>query len=501
MSFLNKYSLSVQLTIIFLLIFTLVITTFGFYDYKQQVKNIKKTQFDSMQAISESLSITISEDIYTSDYVSLEQTLLSLNGIDNIDKIRVISHEGAILSELIRDDKYNLIPTYNYGLTKHLSPNKLSGFNADESMMIREPIIFSGNTIAWIEVDTDNSKLLKAKKDIISELILLCGVILIVTLITIIFFLKLRLRSLQKLIEFSSSLPMAHGASVNIKNAPHEFQLLMHSLNWASKEIEEQHNELISKNQHLEERVTERTRELENAKNIAEKANQAKSDFLSRMSHELRTPMNAVLGFSQLLQLDDNIDKQHLRHVDEIMTAGTVLLKLINELLDLSTIEAGKVSIFTNDILMSDVVKQTLSLVTPIADQHDVSIEPIEFGCTDIYVQADPERMAEVLLNLVSNAIKYNKTNGKVWLSCDQDTDYLYLHVHDNGVGLSAEQIDVIFEPFNRAGAETSSVSGTGIGLSISQKLMTLMKGDIMVESQTDSGTRFTIKVPLSTKE
>ena len=120
---------------------------------------------------------------------------------------------------------------------------------------------------------------------------------------------------------------------------------------------------------------------------------------------------------------------------------------------------------------------------------------------TNVSVRADAEHLGEVLLNLLSNAVKYNQTDGKVWLSCDKDADYFYLHIHDSGVGLTAEQIDVIFEPFNRAGAETGTIPGTGIGLSISQKLMRLMNGDITVESQPDIGTRFTIKIPLAKKK
>jgi len=254
-------------------------------------------------------------------------------------------------------------------------------------------------------------------------------------------------------------------------------------------------------NEALEARVAERTREHQLAKQEAERANQAKSEFLSRMSHELRTPMNAVLGFSQLIQMDKNTDDIHLRHVDEIITAGTHLLKLINELLDLSTIESGAIEMDFDDVLISGVVKKMLSLISPIAGQHNVSIECAHDENTDIYVRADAERLGEVLLNLLSNAVKYNQTDGKVWLSCDKNADYFFLHVHDSGVGLNAEQIDIIFEPFNRAGAETGIISGTGIGLTISKKLMLLMNGDITVESQPDIGTRFTVKIPLSKKK
>jgi len=498
MSSFNKYSLSVQLTVIFILVFIAVVTTLGIYVYKLQVDNLKRTQLDSMVAISKGVSAAIAEDIYTNNYVSLEQKLLSLNDIIKIDELRIFDDKKTILSELVRRDTNNLNPTYNYGPAENLFTDKFSGFKTDDSMIIREPIIFSGETIAWIEIRTNQTGIQQAKNNIFSELILLSGVILFITLITIIVFLKLRLRSLQELVKFSTELPMAHGDTINIINVPREFELLMRSLNWASKEIERQHNELISKNQSLEERVKVRTKDLEAAKNIAEKANMAKTEFLSRMSHEFRTPMNAVLGFSHLMKMDNSLDDIHRYHINEIIVAGSRLLGLINEILDLSTIEAGTIIMDFDDILISDVIKQALSLIKPIADQDNISLMCDHENKLNVNVRTDAKHLGEVLINILSNAVKYNQSGGKVWLNCNKDTDFFYLHIKDNGIGLTNEQLSVIFEPFNRVGAEKSSVQGTGIGLSISKKLMSLMGGDITIKSQGGTGSCFTIIIPLS---
>ena len=501
MSFFNKYSLSIQLTAVFSLVFMFVIAILGIYDYNREIRNIKNAKLNNMLAISKSISAAVTKDIYTNNYIALENKILGLNEIDEICAIRIFDNNSVMLSEITRNKTNNLEPTYKYGISKNALTKKFAGYNTDDSMVVRMPLHFSGKNIAWIELKSDSNVIEKIKDNVYLDLILLCGTILIITFLSIFTFLRIRLRSLQELIKFSAGLPLAHGDSIKITNAPREFQMLMRSLNWASKEIEKQHKELTSKNNSLEKQVKTRTKDLETAKNIAETASKAKTEFLSRMSHELRTPMNAVLGFSQLMQMDKSIDDKHLYHVDEIVTAGTHLLKLINELLDLSTIESGAIEMDFDDIVISGVVKQMLSLISPIAGQHNVSIECANDESTDVYVRADAEHLGEVLLNLLSNAVKYNQTDGKVWLSCDKDADYFYLHVHDSGVGLNAEQIDVIFEPFNRAGAETGSIPGTGIGLSISKKLMMLMNGDITVESQPCIGTRFTIKIPLSKKK
>jgi len=251
-------------------------------------------------------------------------------------------------------------------------------------------------------------------------------------------------------------------------------------------------------NNELEQRIHDRTEEYRKAKQDAEDANKAKSEFLSRMSHEFRTPMNAVLGFSQLMEIDGELDGRNKDNVNEIILAGRHMLGLIDEVLDLSAIESGTIKMDFQDISAKDVVNSTLSLVRPIADNNTISLHCPSNTETDILISADKNRLTEVVLNLLSNAIKYNHAKGKVWIDCDKDEDFFYLNVHDNGSGLTEENMENIFEPFNRAGAEASQVSGTGIGLSISRELMILMGGNISVISNPGVDTCFTIKIPLA---
>ena len=231
------------------------------------------------------------------------------------------------------------------------------------------------------------------------------------------------------------------------------------------------------------------------AKEVAEAANRAKSEFLSRMSHELRTPMNAILGFTQLLQMDIGLTESQQDGLGEIHMAGEHLLALINEVLDLARIESGKVSISLEAVHMRSLLDECLSLARPLASSRQITIQSSDW--TSIWVRADLVRLKQVLLNLLSNAIKYNRAQGSVGLSWQRVRQgFLRIDVTDTGVGIPAERINELFQPFSRLGAEHSAVEGTGIGLSITRNLVELMGGQVGVESTAGSGSSFWIDLP-----
>ncbi|MBT3703021.1 MAG: PAS domain S-box protein [Alphaproteobacteria bacterium] len=233
------------------------------------------------------------------------------------------------------------------------------------------------------------------------------------------------------------------------------------------------------------------------ARERAEAANKAKTDFLSSISHELRTPMNSILGFSQLMADDPEqpLSEDQADSLKQIITSGQHLLQLINELLDLAQIESGKMTIHSETISFLDLLDSCLGGISTLAESYEISIQTET--TEEILLRADEARLRQILLNLLSNAIKYNRPSGKVTIKTVLRGTICRIYVTDTGAGLAEEDATKVFEPFNRLGWENSETEGTGIGLAISKRLIEAMHGNIGYTSETGEGTSFWIDVPL----
>ena len=234
--------------------------------------------------------------------------------------------------------------------------------------------------------------------------------------------------------------------------------------------------------------------ELENAKALAEKANLAKSEFLSSMSHELRTPLNAVLGFAQLMASDTPPPTAAQKlSIDQILQAGWYLLHLINEILDLAMIESGKVTMSKESMALAEVLQDCHAMIEPQAQKRQIQLIFPRLG-NSFYVQADRTRVKQVMINLLSNAIKYSRVGGKVTVSCAMSSENrVRVVVKDTGVGLAPEQVTQLFQLFNRLGQD-ASIEGTGIGLVVTKQLVELMGGQIGVTSAVGVGSEFWVE-------
>ncbi|MBX3637159.1 MAG: response regulator [Rubrivivax sp.] len=259
--------------------------------------------------------------------------------------------------------------------------------------------------------------------------------------------------------------------------------------------LQQAERELQRANDELEERVAARTAELATARDVAESANRAKTEFLSRMSHELRTPLNAILGFAQVLRLrlkpaPAGVGEQ-LGHIE---TAGWHLLELINDVLDLSRIEAGTMVVSRDAVALAPLLADSVRMVGSVAQAAQVSvfIEPFD---ESLAAEADATRLRQVMGNLLSNACKYNRPGGQVTVGVQADGDAVSVSVVDTGAGLTTAQQAALFEPFNRLGAERSAVEGTGIGLVITKRLVELMGGRLHVQSTPGSGSTFRVQL------
>jgi PAS domain S-box-containing protein len=248
--------------------------------------------------------------------------------------------------------------------------------------------------------------------------------------------------------------------------------------------------------------VTERKKsddEVRLARLEAQRANLAKSEFLSRMSHDLRTPLNAILGFAQLLDLED-LGADRAENVQQILNGGRHLLDLINEVLDITRIETGHLSLSLEPVAVHDVLDRTVSLVKPLAAARGITlhIEPLPAG--GAAVLADRQRLAQILVNLLSNAVKYNRADGRITITFEPEPAGLpgvsRLSITDTGAGIPAEKLKLLCQPFERLGAEKTSVEGTGLGLALSRALAQAMGGRLGVDSIVDQGSTFWIELP-----
>jgi signal transduction histidine kinase/ActR/RegA family two-component response regulator len=270
----------------------------------------------------------------------------------------------------------------------------------------------------------------------------------------------------------------AHGAIIGY--------LLIGTDNTAREQVE-------AERQRLDQRLREQNVELQAAKAVAEKANLAKSEFLSSMSHELRTPLTAILGFAELMESDSPTPTQK-ESLAQILKGGWYLLELINEVLDLSVIESGQLSMSLEPVALADVVPECRTMIESQAQKLGVVLRFPEFD-DPCFVMGDRTRIKQIIVNLLTNAVKYNEPGGLVEVAITCTPERVRVSVSDTGVGLSAEKLGQLFIPFNRLGQERSTTEGTGIGLVVTKRLIELMGGEIGVTSEEGVGSVFWVEM------
>ena len=325
-------------------------------------------------------------------------------------------------------------------------------------------------------------------------------VFILVTLLSIsiafFYFKKNTGRSIENIIRYADMIKSGHYNSDVPVIPEDELKHLTEVLKLAASTIQDREQQLLNAQSVLENRVKIRTQELQKSKEEADKANAAKSQFLSSMSHELRTPLNAILGFAQLLEMLDT-QKTYNSNIQEILQAGYHLLDLVNQILDLSKIESGHLNLNIEPIALKDIIPECTSQIEQSLLKNS-NIKIINHISEDeTIVLADKVRLRQIFLNLLSNAVKYNRQNGTVTIeSCPHDENNVCISITDTGRGIDTHEIDKLFDPFERLNYKHGSIEGSGIGLTVTKELVHAMNGEISVKSIKEEGSRFWFVLP-----
>ncbi|MCP4926185.1 MAG: HAMP domain-containing protein [Gammaproteobacteria bacterium] len=453
---------------------TLLITTTLAY-----FKGASQKQLNDRVTTATTLFATASKDaLLASDLASLESIVDAVISNPDIVFASVVDIDGRMLAQRGQDEIL-------------ITPGEIAATIQDKDGDIfgsEIAIEVAGIVYGKVQIGFDRSRLRSFMLEAEQRAIFIAAVeIVLVALFS--FFLGTYLtRQLSRLTEATNAIAAGDlGHQIQVKGND-EIAATTRAFNLMSKQIQsEVREQQLAQDQ------------LRIARDAAEAANRAKTTFLANMSHELRTPLNSIIGFSQILEIDNPEDSQNLPMYQEIHAAGDHLLQLINQLLDLASIEAGKIKLDTQCVELSALVLECLQLIKPL--QINYSIEFVNNIQKAAFVSADKLRLKQVLLNLLANALKYNRPSGKVFLQvAPVDKNFLRVDIRDTGIGISKKQQSNLFIPFGRLNEHKHSVDGSGVGLVISKELIELMGGRIGVESYPDQGSTFWVTLPLAEK-
>ncbi|MBD3669661.1 MAG: response regulator [Gammaproteobacteria bacterium] len=473
--------------ILFSSFMTAIITTFELYlDYDQDINGIEKR----IEFIGDSYLPTLAESVWVADSQQIQTQLTGLSRLQDIESL-VISIDGS--------DRWQVGDVHSQRTIERSLPI-FRNYRGDDIK------------IGTLHIVASVDNVLDRLWDKLITILISNGIkTMLVSLFMLLIFQFMIGRHLEHISHYLRNLGRMPSANEKLKLVrkedglwrPDALDYVTRSINNMHNDIAVFQNEILQLNESLEQRVKERTQQLDDAnRRLAEalkdieEASQAKTVFLSRMSHELRTPLNAICGFSELL-LNEDLNDDQRESLDWIVKAGRHLLYLINDLLDLSRIEVGKLSINMQPCDFDKLVREALKMHQSQIDYREITVQNL---CTSsVTVRTDATRMTQIIVNLLSNAIKYNRTGGNIQLNCEElGQDRLRLSVTDTGYGIPKDKQALVFEPFERLGAEQSGVEGTGTGLALSKHLAELMSSAIGFHSEIGKGSTFWVDIPIA---
>jgi signal transduction histidine kinase/CheY-like chemotaxis protein len=434
------------------------------------------------------------------------ENLALLRSRPSVRAAAIYDQSGALFASYLAPGESGTFPPHPRKTGKGIKPYTRDG----DDLVLYKPIVENGETLGTVYLRSANQLMGRVR-----DYLLICIATTLLALLTAWLLVRRLGHTITTPIDAITTIAREVVEKRDYsRRAPRisedEAAALVDSFNAMLTEIEQRtlalegsKQEVMRLNERLEQRVQERTMQLELANSELElaieearNANQAKSAFLSSMSHELRTPLNAILGFAQILAADNmpTTPEQKKEFAGHILKSGRHLLTLINEILDLAKVEAGALTLSMEPVGLAEVLAECRSMIEPLAAARGIRVQFPENAAA--LVQADRTRLKQVLLNLLSNAVKYNREGGTVSVECAAHAPHrLRLSVVDTGMGLRAEQVAALFQPFNRLGQENGTQEGTGIGLVFTKRLVELMKGEIGAASTPGVGSTFWIEL------